>query len=95
MGVATGYFGAAPSLLWASGAVFIAMAPLLVPLAIWIYTLVFAFSSLWFSHYCLAVLSAMRQIEPAAVDPTVIDVEDVTDLGDPPPQLPKNPSHEA
>jgi len=37
----------------------------------------------------------MRQIEPAPVDPTVIDVEDVTDLGDPPPQLPKNPSHEA
>lgn len=95
MGVATGYLGAAPSLLWASGAVFIAMAPLLVPLAIWIYTLVFAFSSLWFSHYCLAVLSAMRQIEPAPIDPTVIDVEDVTDLGDTSPQLPKNTSHDA
>ena len=95
MGVATGYLGAAPSLLWASGAVFIAMAPLFVPLAIWIYTLVFAFSSLWFSHYCLAVLSAMRQTEPVPIDSTVIDVEDVTDLGDPPPQLPKNTLHDA
>ena len=51
MGVLSGYLGAAPSLLWASGAMFIALAPLLVPVAIWIYTLVFAFASLWFAHF--------------------------------------------
>ena len=34
--------------------------PVLVPLAIWIYTLVFAFSSLWFAHYCLAALEGLR-----------------------------------
>jgi hypothetical protein len=33
---------------------------LLVPVAIWIYTLVFAFSSLWFAHYCLAALEKLR-----------------------------------
>jgi hypothetical protein len=61
MGVVTGYLGAGPSLVWATfGAVFIVAAPLLVPLAIWIYTLVFAFSSLWFAHFALAALSAMR-----------------------------------
>jgi hypothetical protein len=60
MGVLSGYLGAAPSLLWASGAMFIAMAPLLVPLAIWIYTLVFAFASLWFAHYLLTVLARQR-----------------------------------
>ncbi len=60
MGVLTGYLGAAPSLLWASGAMFIALAPLLVPLAIWIYALVFAFASLWFTHYLLAALSTLR-----------------------------------
>jgi hypothetical protein len=32
----------------------------LVPVAIWIYTLVFAFASLWFCHYCLAALQALR-----------------------------------
>jgi hypothetical protein len=32
----------------------------MVPLAIWFYTLVFALSSLWFSHYCLAALQALR-----------------------------------
>jgi hypothetical protein len=33
----------------------------LVPVAIWIYTLVFAFSSLWFSHYTLNALDQLRQ----------------------------------
>ena len=61
IGVISGYLGAAPSLLWASGAMFIAMAPILVPVAIWIYTLVFAFSSLWFAHYTLAALAQLRK----------------------------------
>lgn len=61
IGVISGYLGAAPTLIWASGAMFIAMAPILVPVAIWIYTLVFAFSSLWFSHYTLSALEQMRQ----------------------------------
>ena len=61
IGVLSGYLGAAPSLLWASGAMFVAMAPILVPVAVWIYTLVFAFSSLWFAHYGLAALAQLRQ----------------------------------
>ncbi|TSE21408.1 Etoposide-induced protein 2.4 (EI24) [Tepidimonas alkaliphilus] len=60
MGVASGLLSAAPSVLWASGAMFIALAPLLLPLAIWIYTLVFALASLWFVHYLLAALAAQR-----------------------------------
>jgi hypothetical protein len=32
----------------------------LVPIAIWIYTLVFAFSALWFAHYCLDALGQLR-----------------------------------
>lgn len=61
IGVLCGYLGAAPSLIWASGAMFVAMAPVLVPVAIWMYTLVFAFSSLWFSHYLLAALDQHRR----------------------------------
>ena len=64
MGVATGLISAAPSVLWASGAMFIALAPLLLPLAIWIYALVFAFASLWFVHYLLAALAAQRAQGP-------------------------------
>jgi hypothetical protein len=60
IGVVTGYLGAAPSLVWVSGAMAVVLAPLLVPLAIWVYTLVFAFSALWFAHYALAALQALR-----------------------------------
>jgi hypothetical protein len=65
MGVVTGLMGAAPSLVWASGALFAAAFVILVPVAIWIYTLVFAFSSLWFAHFGLAALQALRD-EPRA-----------------------------
>jgi hypothetical protein len=66
MGMVTGYMGAAPSIVWASGALFAAAFVLLVPVAIWIYTLVFAFSSLWFAHYCLAALEKLRADAAAA-----------------------------
>lgn len=65
MGILTGYLGAAPSLLWVSGVMFVALAPLLLPAAIWIYTLVFAFSSLWFAHYLLAALETLRREQAA------------------------------
>ena len=93
IGVLTGLMGAAPSLVWASGALFAAAFVILIPVAIWIYTLVFAFSSLWFAHYALAALQALRH-EPvqASVDealPAVplhasarlgLDSDDVTDV---------------
>ncbi len=60
MGVVCGYLGAAPNLVWAMGAGFAPAFVLLVPVAIWIYTLVFAFASLWFAHYCLAALQGLR-----------------------------------
>lgn len=78
MGVISGYLGAAPSLLWASGAMLVALAPLLVPVAIWIYTLVFAFSSLWFAHYALAALqqlrSEAREVEVVDAAPAATEV---------------------
>ena len=61
LGVISGYLGTLPSVMWASGAMFIAMAPLLIPLAIWLYTLIFAFSSLWFTHFALAALVNLRE----------------------------------
>jgi hypothetical protein len=70
MGVVTGYLGAAPSVVWASGAMFAAAFVILMPVAIWLYTLVFAFSSLWFAHYSLAALEQLRQERDAMPDPT-------------------------
>ena len=60
IGIVCGYLGAAPSIVWASGLIFAAAFFVLVPLAIWIYTLVFAFSGLWFAHYCLDALARLR-----------------------------------
>ncbi|WP_367184603.1 EI24 domain-containing protein [Tepidimonas sp.] len=77
MGVIAGLISAAPSVLWASGAMFIALAPLLVPLAIWIYALVFAFASLWYAHYLLQALDELRRetaaspTSPGPPDPAV------------------------
>jgi hypothetical protein len=65
MGVVCGYLGAVPSLIWAvSGVTAIILAPFVVLLAIWLYTLVFAFSTAWFTHYALAALQARRAAEP-------------------------------
>lgn len=61
MGIMCGYIGAAPAALWAMGALTVILAPLMVLLSVWLYTLVFAFSSLWFAHFLLAALHAHRQ----------------------------------
>ena len=69
IGVLTGFLGAAPSVLWASAALFAVAFVLLMPVAIWVYTLVFAFSALWFTHYCLAALQALRAETAAPLAP--------------------------
>jgi hypothetical protein len=86
IGIVSGYLGAAPSLVWASGVMVVVLWPVLVPLAIWIYTLVFAFSALWFTHYALAALQSLRAewavVEMASPPPGV------PAIAAPPPPLP-------
>jgi hypothetical protein len=60
IGVVCGYLGAAPSLIFAFGALNLIMAPLLMPIAIWLYMLVFAFAALWFAHFGLSALAQLR-----------------------------------
>jgi Etoposide-induced protein 2.4 (EI24) len=84
IGILCGYLAGVPSLIWFSGALFAAAFVFLVPLAIWIYTLVFALSSLWFAHYCLAALQALRAEASASAvtvhtpEPQTIDVKALT-----------------
>ena len=74
MGVISGYLGAVPSLIWAvSGVTGVILAPFMILVAIWLYTLVFAFSTAWFTHYALAALQARRAAEPVAESALVID----------------------
>jgi hypothetical protein len=79
IGVLCGYLGAAPSIVWASGLLFAAAFFVLAPLAIWIYTLVFAFSALWFAHYCLDALAQLRaQRAAAAVSSSAVELLDAS-----------------
>ncbi len=75
IGIVCGYLGAAPSLLWAASAVTLVFAPVLVLVSVWLYTLVFAFSACWFSHFALAALHRMRVAETAAPPPPPLPLQ--------------------
>lgn len=90
IGVLTGYMGALPSLVWASGAVFAAAFLVLIPLAIWIYALVFAFTSLWFTHYSLGALEALRAESGTVVMGASVPLPTVASEDDPSTSTPPN-----
>lgn len=79
MGLVAGYLSALPSVFWASGALMAAAFLLLVPLAIWIYSVIFAFTSLWFAHYTLTALRDLRA-EPLASEATTVSPGDALAL---------------
>lgn len=87
IGIVTGYLGAAPALVWAFSAALLIVAPLLIVVSVWLYTLVFAFSALWFSHYCLAELQALRA-RTEALPPTPAPAIPGPDAAAVPPLLP-------
>lgn len=60
IGVVSGFLGAAPTLIFSVSVTAVLFAPLLILVSVWLYTLVFAFSTAWFSHYALAALAARR-----------------------------------
>lgn len=60
IGIASAAAGAAPALLWAFSATTLVLAPVLIVLSVWVYTLVFIGASLWFAHYALAALQRLR-----------------------------------
>ncbi len=93
MGVIAGYLGAAPSLVWAVSAMMLVFAPLLIVAAVWIYTLVFAFSALWFAHYTLAALQALRAAQVPPAEPVLAPrVDLLPPLNPSPDKLPALPS---
>lgn len=59
-GLLCGVLAALPSLLWAAGTPALIFAPWLMVVAVWLYTIVFAYASLWFAHFTLAALHRLR-----------------------------------
>jgi hypothetical protein len=97
IGVVSGYLGAAPSLLWAFSAMTLVLAPVLIVVSVWLYTLVFGFSALWFTHYALAALATMRGVadreadRPAGTGMRSGDVIDLLPVAGPPASSPPSP----
>lgn len=63
MGVVAGMLGAVPTFFWATSALALVLFPIVSFVALWIYSLIFAFAALWFSHFLLDALQALRQEE--------------------------------
>ena len=79
IGVVSGFLGAAPSLLWAASALTLVFAPLLIVVSVWLYTLVFGFSALWFTHFALTALAQLRG-QAASIDREPAPPGEVIDL---------------
>jgi hypothetical protein len=71
IGVISGACGAIPGFVWLAGAV-VVLFPILAPLSIWLFIMVFIFTALWFQYYCMQALEelrAARAVENTAVAP--------------------------
>jgi len=63
MGIASGMLGAVPTFFWATSALALVLFPIVSFIALWIYSLIFVFAALWFSHFLLGALKDLRQEE--------------------------------
>ena len=63
MGVISGMLGAVPTFFWATSALALVLFPVVSFVALWVYSLIFVFAALWFSHFLLDALQTLRQEE--------------------------------
>ncbi|CAM3592668.1 EI24 domain-containing protein [Polynucleobacter brandtiae] len=63
MGIASGMLGAVPTFFWATSALALVLFPLVSFIALWIYSIIFVFAGLWFTHFLLHALKNLRVIE--------------------------------
>ncbi len=78
MGVVSGMLGAVPTFFWATSALALVLFPIVSFVALWIYSLIFVFAALWFTHYLLEALKELRSnaVEQSLnIEARVIDVE--------------------
>ncbi len=65
IGVVCGSASALPGALWVGGGMALLALPVLAGAAIWLYVLMFIFTGLWFTYYCLEALAQLRTVAPA------------------------------
>ena len=71
IGVISGACGAIPGLVWLGGAVTL-LFPVLAPLSIWLFIMVFIFTALWFQYYCMQALEELRAAQRGAKDAVAV-----------------------
>ena len=78
MGIISGMLGAVPTFFWATSALALVLFPIVSFVALWIYSLIFVFAALWFTHYLLEALKELRNTEldqSLNIEARVIDME--------------------
>lgn len=78
MGIISGMLGAVPTFFWATSALALVLFPIVSFVALWIYSLIFVFAALWFTHYLLEALKELRITEldqSLNIEARVIDME--------------------
>ena len=78
MGVISGMLGAVPTFFWATSVLALVLFPIVSFVALWIYSLIFVFAALWFTHYLLEALKELRSNELTQsfnIEARVIDTE--------------------
>jgi hypothetical protein len=87
MGIICGFLCGVPSMIWTISMQFIILAPFIMVGVVWLYTMIFTFSALWFTHYGLSVLASLRAAEDAmrAVQPAVAPASDLQLVEEVPP----------
>jgi len=70
--------GAVPTFFWATSVLALVLFPIVSFVALWIYSLIFVFAALWFTHYLLEALKELRSNEldrSLNIEARVIDME--------------------
>lgn len=78
MGIVSGMLGAVPTFFWATSALALVLFPIVSFVALWIYSVIFVFAALWFTHFLLDALKQLRQTEldkSLNIEARVIDME--------------------
>ena len=65
MGMGTGLLCSTTSLFWIISIGAVMVFPFTMVFVLWVYTMIFTFSALWFTHYLLSALAQLRAAESA------------------------------
>ncbi|MCE7506005.1 EI24 domain-containing protein [Polynucleobacter sp. IMCC30063] len=60
MGILAGLLGVVPSFFWATSVLALVLFPFVSFVALWVYSIIFVFAALWFSHFLLQALIELR-----------------------------------